>query len=154
MINKHKNIFVGVQWNNIPVTSWKLCKWSHNAECMVERQTEALWRKGWSWLLCCLQSLTQLSSVMIASISCLYFRHLSMNWSNSKKWLSEVSASCTPFFRALTVSWSLDMSESSSSPSAVRCSRSSSSVNSTAGEQNVPGISLLHIWESFWNFLC
>jgi len=21
MINKHKNIFVGVQWNNIPVTS-------------------------------------------------------------------------------------------------------------------------------------
>lgn len=99
MINKHKNIFVGVQWNNIPVTSWKLCKWSNNAECMVEGQTEDLWRKGWPWLLCHLHNLY---TVMTASISCLYFRHLSMNWSNSKKWLCEVSATCTPFFRALS----------------------------------------------------
>ena len=144
MINKHINIFVGVQLNNKPVTSWKLYMQSHNAECMVERQTEDLWRKGWSWLLCHLHILTQLYSVMTASISCLYFRHLSMNWSNSKKWLSEVSATCTPFFRALTVSWGLDMSESSScSPSAVCYSRSSSSsVNSAAGEPRMPQLSV------------
>jgi len=138
MINKHKNIFVGVQWNNIPVTSWKLCKWSHNAECMVEGQTEDLWRKGWPWLLCHLHNLY---TVMTASISCLYFRHLSMNWSNSKKWLCEVSATCMAFFRALTVSWGLDMSESSScSQSAVHCSRSSSSINSAA-ELTMPQLS-------------
>lgn len=139
MINKYKNIFVGIQWKNIPITSWKLCKWSHNAECMVEGQTEDLWRTGWSGLLCRLHSLTQLYSVMTASISCLYFRQLSMNWSNSKKWLSQVSATCTPFFRALTVSWGLDLSESSScSPSAVRCSRSSSSVYSAAQKWECP----------------
>jgi len=42
MINKQKNIFVGVQRNNINDTSKKLCKWSHNVECMVEGQTEDL----------------------------------------------------------------------------------------------------------------
>jgi len=77
----------------------------------------------------------------------LHLRHLSMNWSNSKKWPSEISATCTPFFRALTVSWGLDTSESSSSclPSAVRYSRSassSSSVNSAAGELRMPQLSV------------
>lgn len=156
IINKHKNIFVGVQWNNIPLTIWKLCKWSHNAEWMVEGQTEDLWRKGWPSLLCHLHNLY---SVMTVSISCFYFRHLPMNWSNWKKWLSEVSATCTPFFGALTVSWGLDMSESSCSLSAVHCSRFASSVNSAAGELTMPQLSASSnmgiLWELFvltWGF--
>ena len=45
MINKHKNICIGVYWNNISFPGFKLSGWANTVEYMVEGGQKTEWKK-------------------------------------------------------------------------------------------------------------
>jgi hypothetical protein len=45
MINKHKNIYIDVYFNDISFPGLKLSGWANSVECMVEGEQKTEWKK-------------------------------------------------------------------------------------------------------------
>jgi hypothetical protein len=75
-----------------------------------------------------------LCGVVTACMSCLSFRHMSMKWLTSEKWLTETSSLWSRYLVSWVLFTTMSESSSSSSGSSIAVGCSESSVNSAVGE--------------------
>jgi hypothetical protein len=88
IVMKHKNCFV-VYWSDVTVPGRKLPSWWSSEDDIADGERGNLWKK--KMILCCfallcMPSCTSLNGAMIACISFLNCRHLSMKWLAWSRW--------------------------------------------------------------------
>lgn len=109
VINKHKNMCVGVYWSDICVPGRKLLWWLKDIECMAGGEKEDLKKDVIFCYLTffCVSLQSFLCGDMTTSILRVIDKHLPRKWSTSKKQWTKSSSTWKNFFTALVVSWGL-----------------------------------------------
>lgn len=123
IINKCKNIYIGVYWNDVGFPGFKLSGWANSVDYMVEGEQKSIGKRGNLWLLYFLLHVR--THLIVWHYDC--FDRMPTQLVDMLI-LKEIELSVLrSFFRALVVSWGLSTTASEYSASGsliiVSCSR-------------------------------